>query len=52
VIVVTEAKVDTDARFGDVMKVHVHHGGERCPLSIGVLDDAYCTEGKDGLGQL
>jgi hypothetical protein len=35
-MVVTEAEVDTDASLRDVMKVEV--------------DEAYCTEGKDGLG--
>ena len=46
----TEAEVDADASFGDVMKVQVQLGGERGTLSFGVLDEAYCTEGKDGLG--
>ena len=46
----TEAEVDTDASLRDVMKVEVQLGGERCTLSVGVLDEAYCTEGKDGLG--
>ena len=45
-----ETKVDTDASFGDVMKVQVQLGGERSTLSFGVLDEGYSTEGKDGLG--
>ena len=47
---VAESEVDADASLGDVMQVQVQLGGERCTLSIGVLDEAYCTEGKDGLG--
>ena len=49
-MVVAETKVDTDASFGDVMKVQVQLGGERGTLSFVVLDEGYCTEGKDGLG--
>ncbi len=45
-----ESEVDANASLGDVMKVQVQLGGERCALSFGVLDEAYCTEGKDGLG--
>ncbi len=45
-----KSEVDTDASLGDMMKVQVQLGGERCALSVGVLDEAYCTEGKDGLG--
>ena len=45
-----ETKVDTDASFGDVMKVQVQLADERGTLSFGVLDEGYCTEGKDGLG--
>jgi len=32
------------------MKVQVQLGGERYALSIGVLDEAYCTEGKATYG--
>ena len=49
-MVVAESEVDADASLGDVMKVQVQLGSERCTLSVGVLDEAYSTEGKDGLG--
>ena len=49
-MVVAESEVDADASLGDVMKVQVQLGGERCTLPVGVLDEAYSTEGKDGLG--
>ena len=41
-----ESEIDADASLRDVMKVQVQLGSERCTLSVGVLDKAYCAEGK------
>ena len=49
-MVVAKSEVDADASLGDVLKVQVQLDGERCTLSVGVLDEAYSTEGEDGLG--
>jgi len=46
------SKVDGEGTFGDIVGVEGLLGGERCPLTVGELDQHSGTKGQEGFGRV
>jgi len=50
-VVKAKAKVDANTSVGNVIEVEIQLGCECCALSISVLDEAHCSNRKEGFGR-